>query len=641
MYLKQLLLTLITLACTFIGTSLYAEESAESSLRLASIFNTGMVLQQKAAVPVWGWAEANSDVSVQFGDQSLSTTSDENGDWKVTLKAMDADAAGKTLTVKSGGSTVTFDDVLIGEVWIAAGQSNMNAGGPNKDTGYYPFYTSPADADKIAPVRMVRYGWGASLTPLSDNKPATVNYASWKNVSIADLKNVNTPTQFARILRDKLKVPVGILHVSVSGTNQAAWMHRKTLEGFPSQKKENFYQEYLEVMTQKLAKDKKLNDWAGFEAAMAKYLANPKGRSPASSTVVNHPTALYNTRIHPLAPFAIKGAIWHQGEGGPGGPYGERLAKMIQQWREHFGQDFYFIWGTLSDSSPDSPPLTPSIDYFYRSGTNRSIHTALKHFGDDKKVEMVDFFDLGDTDTHWLNKNESGRRMALAALDLCYDQEYTYSGPRMTEINIKGSTAVVTFTLVGKGISYQASLDGISGIVVKSKDGAFAWADVKVVDGKTLEISHPKGENIDSLGYAINRNPHETIFNSEGLPATPFEYNIGRIPYQPTGPKLITLAGEKKGRGKLSIAHVREQGYRFQIVPVRGTNKKQALTVSAFIPKAWNDEVEVIVGGKSVEFTKDLGEAGTLVTFDLLQDGTWVTVCQKGQADKFEGIKRY
>ena len=620
-----------------------AENDSQATLRLAAMFNTGMVLQQKTSVPVWGWAPADSAVSVEFAGNKHDTQADASGAWMVKLAAMDANKQGRPLTATSGDKTITIDDVLIGEVWICAGQSNMNAGGPNSDTGYYPHYVSPENADAIAPVRFIRYGWGASLEPLTDNTPGTSSNGTWRDVTVAQVaKSCNTPEQFARILRDQLQVPIGILHVSVSGTNQAAWMHRETLESFPAKGKAHFYESFLEQATAKLAKGKGLKSWGAFEEAYAKWLANPKGRSPASSAIVNFPTALYNTRIHPLAPFAVTGVIWHQGEGGPGGPYGERLVKMAQQWRAHFGQDFYFIYGTLSRTSSDCPPIIPEIDYFYRSATNRSIRTAIQHFGDDKKAAMVDFYDLGDTDTHWLNKNASGRRMALAALDLVYAKpQVAYSGPRQTKIEINGSTATVQFTHVGTGISYKPSIDGISGIVVKSAKGKFTWATVEVTGTDSIKITHPQNEDIASIGYAVNRNPHETLFNSEGLPATPFDHNIGRIPYNPTGPRLISFEGEKKGRGKFSLAHVRENGLCFQMVPVRGTNKKLSITAKVILPKAWNETVEVLINGKATEFTLADGKHGKELHVPVLQDGAWIVVCKKGHAEEFVGVKRY
>ena len=632
------------LISTLLISGLRAEEqSSASALRLAAMFNTGMILQQKTTVPVWGWAAANSTVSLKFAGQKHETQADADGAWMIKLDAMDANAVGSTLKVTSDAGSISIDDVLIGEIWICAGQSNMNAGGPNRDTGYYPHYVSPENADAIAPVRLLRYGWGASLEPLTDNTPGTSTNGSWRNLTVAQVaKSTNTPEQFARILRDQLQVPIGILHVSVSGTNQAAWMHRETLEAFPAKGYANFYESFLEQAKAKIAKGKGIKTWEAFEAAYASWLAKPKGRSPASSAFVNFPTALYNTRIHPLAPFAVTGAIWHQGEGGPGGPYGERLVKMAQQWRQHFGQDFYFIYGTLSRTSGDCPPLIPEVDYFYRSATNRSIQSAIKHFGDDNKAEMVDFYDLGDTDTHWLNKNASGRRMALAALELAYGKkQIAYSGPRKTNIDINGPNATVSFTHVGAGISYKASLDGISGIVVKSAKGNFVWATVAVTGKDNISISHPDGEDIASIGYAMNRNPHETLFNSEGLPATPFEHNIGRIPYNPTGPRLITFEGEKKGRGKFSLAHVRENGICFQMVPVRGTNKELAITAKIMLPKAWNDDVEVLIKGETAPFELADGKHGKELHLSVLQDGAWIVVCKKGHAAEFVGIKRY
>lgn len=290
--------------------------------------------------------------------------------------------------------------------------------------------------------------------------------------SDAVIDSLNIPTGFARFLRDRLDVPVGIIHVAVSGTNQGAWMRRETLERFPGQGKHaNYYQELFASHNADLAKKgKDIKSWDEFEQAMAVWRSNPKGRSPADMAIMNFPTTLYNTRIHPLAPFALRGVIWHQGEGGPGGPYGRRLVAMAGQWCKQFGQDFYFIWGTLTRNTKASPPIEPQPTWFYRSATNGEIRKAVEYFGDDGRAALVELYDVGDHETHFLQKAEASRRMGLAALTLAYGQPRTYCGPLKTDLMIESGKAIVRFDRVGDGLVYKPSIDGISGVYVKGED---------------------------------------------------------------------------------------------------------------------------------------------------------------------------
>jgi sialate O-acetylesterase len=318
-------------------------------------------------------------------------------------------------------------------------------------------------------------------------------------------------------MRDALDVPFGIILIAVPGTNQAAWMSKETLEKFPGANGKNYYQEFLAGSEAKVAKGNGPKTIAEYQGA------DERTQSRYLLPFADFPAALYNTRLYPLAPLAIRGVMWHQGEAGPGGPYGERLVAMVKQWRELFGQDFYFIWGTLGRNTSEAPPLSPMRSGFYRSYNNVGIRKALELFGSspDAKATLVEFYDNGNNVTHWLEKAESGRRMGLAALTEVYGQKHIYTGPRAAKTKIDGAKATTWFANVGDGLVYEPSIQGIngggiSGVYLRGKDGTVRWGNVKVVGKDAIEVSHPDIKDVETLAYGDNPNPHVTLIKTAG-----------------------------------------------------------------------------------------------------------------------------
>jgi sialate O-acetylesterase len=507
----------------------------------------------------------------------------------------------------------------------------MVTGGPDVDTGVYPHYVSPGTKGGKPEIRIVQFGAGASMEPEADVRTAyrARDGGKWK-VMAEDppAKEMNLAEYSARVIRDGVDVPVGIVQIAVPGTNQAAWMSKETLEKFPSTKgKGNFYEEFLGETQSKLnVSDAEIKSWDDFKKAMAEKGQAP---GPVQMDFANFPTALYNTRVHPVAPLSVRGVMWHQGEAGPTGAYGERLVAMVKQWRELFGQDFHFVWGTLSRGTTEPPPLSPVRLGFYRSNNNLGIRKAEELFGKDGKATLVELYDLGNNVTHFLAKAEAGRRMGLAAMTEVYGQKHVYTGPRMVETKIEGGKARITFSQVGDGIVYEPSINGISGVYVSGKGGPAKWGVVKVVDAKTIEVSHPEIAAIETVAYADFPNPHETLFNSARLPASPFVVN----PVKANDPKGMSLLATVGGEGKADwhVAHVRRSGYVFKVAKGR--------TVRAFIPAEWKG-CAVECGGKAVAGRVIAEDGATVVTFEVPAAGEWIIVAEKGKAEDFRGVNR-
>lgn len=616
---------------------------AHAELRVADIFQSMMVLQRDKEAPVWGWADPGAKVEVSFDGQSVSATADSNGAWMAKLSPMKANAKGQTMTITSGGETLTLDNVLVGEVWVAAGQSNMNHGGPDTDTGVYPHYVS--DGNSTAPMRVRSFGFGAELEPVKDFPPAGRNNDQWEEIKFGNADPI--PHYFARVVRDGTDVPVGMIRVAYSGTNQAAWMSKETLEKFDGQGG-NFYLEYLKEKNDDLAqKPRKAKDgttistWDELKEYEKQWLANPQKRWPGDGLsgmdFVRWPTALYNTRIYPLAPYAIRGVIWHQGEGGPFGPYGDRLIAMFTQWRELYGQDFYVIWGTLSDMSTKEPPMDPVREGFYRSNQNEEIRKAYEKADD--KMEFVEFYDLGNQDTHFAQKAEGGRRMGLAALDLAYNQDHIYTGPRAVDFKFDGPKAYVKFEHTGERLIYEPSIDDISGVVLIGKDGERAWGNVEVINEDTIQISHPSIREAGLIAYANSINPHETLFNSAGLPASPFSKTkdgMGRVDEPKTSGEYLKVVSNP-AKANIHLGHMRRNGYQFEPRARKGDG--QSVEVQAYIPSAWSG-YEVWIGDKQISANKTEVDGRAYAEFSA-PVGQQATVCEAGQYGEFRNVNRY
>lgn len=632
---KKILILSICYLCAW-ASVLHAE------LRLADVFGNGAVLQRQQPVAVWGWADPGAKVDVAFAGQALSAVADATGYWKVMLAPMEANALGQKLTVRGGGEQVAIDDVLVGEVWIVAGQSNMRAGGPDKDTGVYPFYQSPADSGNLPGIRVRNAGGGVSLVPLADVQEGFRGDTAWTAKDTLSEGSNPLPYYFARVLRDQLQVPVGLLYLAVSGTNQTAWMSKESLESFPGAGAANYYEEFLGQAEDKLGKSSgSIKSWDDFLQAQDEWFESKKGQWPGrGQTFVNYPTALYNSRVYPVAPYGVRGVIWHQGEAGPRGPYAERLVAMFRQWRELYGQDFYAIWGTLSKHTKDQPPLVPAEWGFYRSWTNTSLRQALDLFGDDPKVEYVDFYDLGNDDTHFNQKAEAGRRMALAAMDKVYGQPQIFTGPRLADSKIQGNQVFLKFTHVGEGLVYKPSINGISGIYLLDSKGQARWGDVKLLGPDTLVATHPDLADIAYVSWAAAPNPHETLFNSDGIPVSRFNLNPGKVSLPKADQPVKLVNFEAPGGGiNLHMNHVRRDGYMFELRE-RNAPKDKTFPLKVYIPTEWQG-VEVEQAGGALAFEALVEDNNRFLKVEAGVNQGPVTVAENGKAENFRSIDRY
>lgn len=483
--------------------------SAAEKLSLSSLFTDHAVLQRDIAVPVWGKAEPGSKVVVQFAGQEKPATTDKDGKWSVKLDPLTASAEGRTLTVKaeSGSETVSRQDVLVGEVWVCSGQSNMGWSLKNS-TGGDEAIAAAGD------VQLRLFNAGARAV----DEPQESIGGTWAVDSSQSATNFSGVAYFfGKELRKSLGVPVGLIKSAVGGTVCEAWTPKADLETNPTLKP------LLDQQAAKLASyPQELAKWKErepellkkYEADVAKAKAEnkPAPRKPAlpdPATNVNRPFGLYNGSIAPLVPYAIRGAIWYQGESnsGRGKEYQTLFPAMITAWRKVWGQgDFPFLFVQIAPHNGMSPEI--------RDAQRLTVQTT-------QNTAMAVTLDVGDAaDIHPKAKQPVGARLALAARALAHGEKIEYSGPAYDSLSVSGNKATLHFKHVGGGL---AAKDGaLKGFTIAGADGKFVEANA-VIDGDTIIVTSDAVSAPTVVRYGWSNVPAASLWNKAGLPASPFQ----------------------------------------------------------------------------------------------------------------------
>lgn len=483
--------------------------SAEESLRLASVFTDNAVLQRGQDVPVWGTAEPGQTVSVAFADQEVTAKADQKGRWILRLSELAASSEGRTLTAEAadGGQTVAIKNVLVGEVWICSGQSNMAFGLAGSVNGQKTIADAGDDQLRLFAARAV-----------ATDEPQNSIGGQWTADSSQSARSFSAVGYyFGKALRKKLGVPVGLIKSAVGGTVAEAWTAREELASNPTLKPLlDRQQQRIEVHPRALAayQAREAELLKQYEAALAKAKADgtrlPRKPQPPNhpSTDKNRPTGLYNGSIAPLQPYAIKGAIWYQGESNSsrGEQYRTLFPAMIASWRRAWGQgDFPFLFVQITPHQG----MSPQVREAQRVTTETTPNTA-----------MAVTVDVGHpTDIHPKQKQPIGERLALAARALAYGEDVEYSGPTYHSMSVDENRVILQFKHLGGGLVAKGG--ELKGFVVFDKNKE-AEATARI-DGDTIivssdEISHPEG-----VRYGWANVPDVNLYNKAGLPASPFQ----------------------------------------------------------------------------------------------------------------------
>lgn len=509
------------LACVAIGIG----HAAHGEVRLPAVISDHMVLQSERPVAIWGWAGAGESVTVSLGGQSKTAQPGPDGKWMVKLDPLKVTAAPQTLTVK-GTNTLVVNDVLVGEVWLASGQSNMEMQIKGKMHGSVDGADAEIAAANFPGIRMFLYDTPYAIYDVAvpPGEPSADRAGKWRVCSpetVADFSALGY--FFARDLHKEVGSPVGIVCAAVGGTPIEAWT------SVSAQKAEPKLQPVLDDWKKRLtnfdpAKEQgafleKKAAWLKVRAeALKKGEAAPKAPLPFKNLGVMDPGRLFNGAIAPLVPYTVRGCIWYQGERNAQGPftglYGLQLRTLITDWRARWGDDFYFAWMQLPGfQKPQAQPSEPNgWGVLVREGMRQALAVP--------KTGMAITIDLGGEKAgHPTNKSAFASRLSPLVLHDVYAKPVAvWSGPLFRSAKVDGQEMAVTFDHA-QGLK---SADGeLQGFAIAGADQKFVWAKARV-DGEKVIVSSDEVQEPVAVRYAWAANPKCNLVNVAGFAASPF-----------------------------------------------------------------------------------------------------------------------
>jgi sialate O-acetylesterase len=474
-----------------------------------ALFSKHAVLQQGVEVPVWGTAPAGQEVTVEIAGQKVAGKASEKGRWEVRLKSL---ATGGPHTMTITGDTVSkIEDVLVGEVWVCSGQSNMGRTvvPPEQVQPRFAYWEEAAAKANFPQIREFKVQGGAK------DDPQTATAGEWKVCTPETVKGFTAVGYFfARDLTTaRGQVPVGLITAAVGATGAASWVSRETLASDPKLKgtldrQEKSKAEFPEKQKAYAA------ELAGYEEKKAEAERNggvpPKKPADLRNpfTDAYRPTGYYNSKIAPLLPYAISGVLWYQGENNRGHAqeYEVMFSSLIRDWRTAWGQgEFPFFFVQLPPHKGTSPEFRE---------TQRKVSLAVPN------TAIVVTTDCGDPeDIHPPNKEPIGVRLAAMARGLVYGEKVTTAGPEFSKIEIVDGKAVVTF----------ANSDGLTAKGGDARGFEIAGADRKyfpataVVEKDRVILSSPEVPQPAQARFAWSNSPDVNVFNGAGFPMIPFQ----------------------------------------------------------------------------------------------------------------------
>jgi sialate O-acetylesterase len=526
--------------------------SSRADVNVAPIFGDHMVLQREMADPIWGTAAAGEKVTVAFAGKSTSAIAGADGKWRVMVGPFSADATPGELVITpgdTGGKPQRIEDVLIGEVWVGSGQSNMQGPAvmfmPGLKSGDQVLAKSPGDPNLRALVDGGPYP-DLRITGVSTN-PKTPVPPLWLPATADSLTQFSAQLQvFGILLHKNLNVPVGLMLAAIGGTPSGEWLTpdaiandsacqaelAKAKQAFSMEREQAKYAASLQKYTSDLAV------WQQLSAEQKKL--NPQPGKPAAPVRPGEPNQsrwhigeLHDRVLGPYIGFGIRGVLWDQGESGTGIVGLDQytlMGALIHSWRTQWQQgDFPFICvqkpsgGGCAfnyqdrDMSWAAEPFAPLPDVVPSNGQSRELYLRIAGY---PNTFIAQSSDLG-TNTHPWNKFAYGSRDLLVALGAIYNQPNEFSGPSFASAQVDGNTVRIQFNHVGKGLCFRNG-DKLQGFAVAGEDKKFAWADA-AIDRDTVVLSSKSVPTPKFVRYAwAGKHTWANLFNLDGLPAVEF-----------------------------------------------------------------------------------------------------------------------
>jgi sialate O-acetylesterase len=460
---------------------LFATAVTQAKVVLPSVFSDNMVFQQKTKAAIWGKAEIGKTVIVTGSwdeSKSFGATTDAAGNFKVFLRT--PSFGGPYTVTISDGEKLVLKNVLIGDIWVCSGQSNMEM--PLAGWGKIINYEQEVKDATNPKIRLLQAIHVTSNKPLDDAKVSNNGWTECNPQYVSEFSAV--AYFFAREVTKKTGIPIGLIHTSWGGTIAEAWTSSETLNTLPD-----------------------------FVSAVEKIKAAPDSddKNP------NRATVLYNAMIHPFIQFPIKGAIWYQGESNAGraNQYRTLFPAMIKDWRTKWGVgDFPFYFVQLANFM--APSAEPGNSEWAELRDAQKQTLGLKNTG------MAVIIDAGEEkDIHPKNKQDVGIRLAYAALAKTYKQNIAFSGPVYKSQQISGNTIKLNFTSTDGGLKVKNGED-LKGFEIAGADQKFHWAKASI-QGNQVVVSSDDVSKPVAVRYAWANNPPSTLYNGADLPATPFK----------------------------------------------------------------------------------------------------------------------
>ncbi len=469
-----------------------------AQLRVASLFQDHAVLQRERAVPVWGEASPGEQIAVRFASQRVETVADSSGRWRVELAPMAANATGASLRVETSREVRVFGDLVVGDVWLCAGQSNMEWSVARARDAQTEIAT--ADHPLIRHIKIANF---SSRSEVQDVR------GRWRVCSPETVGNFSAAAYyFARELTTRTKVPIGLINATWGGTPIEAWLSESALLSSPEF--DVVFTRWAEAITTFPERTRLFNRWndAKREAeAKGETFSEPRPRDP-SIDYRRQPAGLFGGMVAPLTRYSLRGIAWYQGEDNASraGEYRRLLETWVADWRKHW---------------PHAPILLVQLPN-YRAGNEdgtswaRLREAQAQVAGATAGVTLVVTLDVGDpNDVHPLDKQSIGRRLALAARSAVYGETIVAAGPRFESMRIEDGELVCVF-------SNAEGLMGKPGeLAIAGEDRRFFPAEMRI-EGDAIRLWSSHVSQPVAVRYAWRNAPEAGVFNAAGLPLAPF-----------------------------------------------------------------------------------------------------------------------
>lgn len=482
-----------------------------ADVKLPDVLGDSMVFQQNRKVPIWGTADAGETVKVSFGKQKLTVIADVKGKWRIDLKPLKMSFTPQSLIIE-GKNKIELKDILVGEVWLVSGQSNMQ----------WTLFQSNDGAAEVAKanhpnIRLFNVSREVAF------KKKQGKLGEWKNCSPESVKDFSGAGYYFGVeLQKSLNVPVGLINSSYGGSQAEAWTPVEYLNANPDLK--------ATVERTKIWEEERPRVKVEYAEAIEKWKVESEKQKAAGAKPSPSPgvpdalrdyriaSSIYDGMIEPLMPFAIRGVAWYQGESNEARAeqYNILLPTMIKSWREKWTQGA-FPFGIIQlpnyrkiSDVPENSPWS-----FIREAQRKTAENTVNS-------GLIVTIDIGEaSDIHPKNKLDVGKRMSVWALKKVYKKKLT-DAPIFKKSEIKGAKIILTFDNVGSGLKVKNG-EKLEEFAIAGSDQKFVWAEAKIIEKNKIEVSSPNISLPIAVRYAFNTNPkNPNLTNDSGIPASPF-----------------------------------------------------------------------------------------------------------------------